>query len=168
MGAFCSHIGEYDGVDPNKTTVDDNTSLTNTLGLISGNRGVAVTCNAFAFEDFPIKKNYDLVFTSPPYFDIEKYSYDDSQSFIRYPKYEDWKRGFLQVMIMKSFLAINAGGHFAINVAKPIDKDTLEIGNKIFGKQPETYYMRLSKILGQGNKGSVSHKTEPIFVWKKS
>jgi hypothetical protein len=41
-------------------------------------------------------------------------------------------------------------------------------GMKTFGKAPEVYHMRLSKMLGQGNKDTVSHKTEPIFIWKKT
>ena len=38
-----------------------------------------------AEEDFEYKENmYDTVFTSPPYFSVERYSYDDTQSWVRY------------------------------------------------------------------------------------
>ena len=32
----------------------------------------------------------DLIFTSPPYFNTEKYSEDDTQSWVRYKKIDDW------------------------------------------------------------------------------
>ena len=36
----------------------------------------------------------DLVFTSPPYFDTEKYSDDEAQSYLLYPKLDLWLENF--------------------------------------------------------------------------
>ena len=45
----------------------------------------------------PEKNMFDLCFTSPPYFDLEKYSNEPSQSYVRYPEKEIWIDGFLRM-----------------------------------------------------------------------
>ena len=39
---------------------------------------------------------FDTVFTSPPYFNVERYSYDDTQSWVKYKDIKDWNEKFLQ------------------------------------------------------------------------
>ena len=169
MGAFCSHINRYVGVDPNKISIDGNINLFNHLLVANPNCSTfeLVTSN-LPFEDFKTLEKFDLVFTSPPYFNIEKYSTDETQSYIRYPTYEKWVDGFLKVLIYNSFKCLKPGGYLILNVGKPIDEDTKKIGSNVFDKLPEIYHMRLSKFLGQGNKKNISHKTEPIFIWQKT
>ena len=36
----------------------------------------------FNYDDY--EDTFDIVFTSPPYFNVERYSYDDTQSWVRY------------------------------------------------------------------------------------
>ena len=36
-------------------------------------------------ENFVEKNNFDLCFTSPPYFDLERYSGEATQSYLKYP-----------------------------------------------------------------------------------
>ena len=51
-------------------------------------------------EDFEYKENmYDTVFTSPPYFSVERYSYDDTQSWVRYKDIDAWNKMFLQTTL---------------------------------------------------------------------
>ena len=169
MGAFCSQLGRYVGVDPNKVSVVGNIDLYNHLIDVCPDRAdFELATSALPFEDFATTEKFDLVFTSPPYFNVEKYSKDETQSYVRYTTYEKWMEGFLTPLINHSFDYLKPNGYLVLNVGKPIDEDTYKIGTSVFGKEPETYYMRLSKFLGQGNKKDVSHKVEPIFVWKKT
>ena len=49
-------------------------------------------------EDFDYSEyeNYfDVVFTSPPYFSVERYSHDDTQSWVRYKNIDVWNEYFL-------------------------------------------------------------------------
>jgi len=168
LGAFCSHIASYTSTDPNEETVFGNYALyQNLLTVSSGNNVPSMALHCSPFEDFEIRDKYDLVFTSPPYFNIEKYSTDNTQSYLRYPNYDEWVEKFLKVLIEKSFDVLKQNGNLVLNVGKPIDEDVVRIGTKIFGQNPETYHMRLSKFLGKGDKSMISHKTEPIFVWNK-
>ena len=47
-------------------------------------------------EEFKPRENtVDLCFTSPPYFDTEKYADEPTQSYIKYPSEKEWIDGFL-------------------------------------------------------------------------
>ena len=69
-------------------------------------------------EDFEYKENmYDTVFTSPPYFSVERYSYDDTQSWVRYKDIDSWNKNFLQKSIEKIWPSIKSGGYLLVNIA---------------------------------------------------
>ena len=69
-------------------------------------------------EDFEYKKNsYDTVFTSPPYFNVERYSYDDTQSWVRYKTIDEWNEKFLQKTIENIWPSIKSGGYLMVNIS---------------------------------------------------
>ena len=69
-------------------------------------------------EDFEYTPDmYDTVFTSPPYFGVERYSYDDTQSWVRYKTIDEWNEKFLQKTIEKLWVSVKSGGYLLINIA---------------------------------------------------
>lgn len=58
-------------------------------------------------------KPYDLIFTSPPYFTLEKYrgmpAYDGKEGFLK---------DFLGVVVSRTWKGLSSGGHMAINMPK--------------------------------------------------
>ena len=70
-------------------------------------------------EDFDYSqiKPVDLVFTSPPYFNVERYSYDDTQSWIRYKDINSWNESFLHRALEKMWTRISSGGHLLVNIS---------------------------------------------------
>jgi len=60
---------------------------------------------------------FDIVFSSPPYFNVERYSYDDTQSWVRYNNIDAWNKLFLHKTIEKVWPTIRKGGYLAINIA---------------------------------------------------
>jgi len=44
-------------------------------------------------------KTYDMCLTSPPYFDLEVYSHEETQSIKNFKTYEEWIEGFIQPII---------------------------------------------------------------------
>jgi hypothetical protein len=58
-----------------------------------------------------------LVFSSPPYYDWERYSEHSTQSYVRYPTYEKWVRGFLMPVVDFSHRLLDHGGRFVLNVS---------------------------------------------------
>ena len=92
-----SNVSSYTGVDPATASYSGNLEIVKTLNNIVyklndndmfGNIQLPGAGLAHApFEDLDLCSEYDFIFTSPPYFDIEKYSYEATQSWIRYPTF---------------------------------------------------------------------------------
>lgn len=168
LGALCSsNVREYVGTDPDERQILGNAKMgEDVLKYVKHKDYVDIHLLALPFEEFNLEPYFDLVFTSPPYFDKEKYSDDDTQSYIRYPTYDEWKDGFLYTLISNSYCALKRGGYFAINVAgTTIVEDTTEYATTLFRHAPEVKKMRLSKVLGHGNTGTF--KLENIYIWRK-
>jgi len=45
------------------------------------------------------EQRFDMCLTSPPYFDLEVYSHEDTQSIKNYQTYDDWLNGFIKPII---------------------------------------------------------------------
>jgi len=58
----------------------------------------------------------DLIFTSPPYFDTEKYGEEETQSYMRYPEYEEWKESFLEMFPKIAKTVLKDTGIISINL----------------------------------------------------
>ena len=126
-----------------------------------------VTIYKLGSEDYkPKKESLDLCFTSPPYFDTEKYSNEQTQSYIKFPTRDSWVNGFLKKTIKNCYYGLKKNGYMLINIAntpkyKFIEKETIQISKDLGFKQEETLRLTLSSIMGAG------YKYEPIFVFKK-
>lgn len=112
------------------------------------------------------KDSYDLVFTSPPYFNTEEYSYDPNQSFMRYPEKEMWKEKFLKRIINLSYQWLKDDGLFALNIANVktcnnLEESALKYAEETGFKLIKTHKMALSGLMRGG------YKYEPIFIFKK-
>ena len=65
------------------------------------------------FEDVDYSKyeNYfDTIFTSPPYFDVERYSDEDTQSWVRYKNIDSWNKDFLHSTLGKVIFTLKKDG----------------------------------------------------------
>ena len=176
FGAYCSKkVKKYVGVDPSNDTCDNNVELSNILNShlkknFDSEKEIKIINKPF--EDWTTEEKFDLVFTSPPYFDTEHYTdFDNTQSYVRYPEYKVWVMKFLTPLIINSFKYLNDGGYFILNVGQKnrnnLYKDTIRVGSLIFGNPIDIYHMRLSRIMG-GKQNSKGHKTEPLIIWQKN
>jgi len=118
--------------------------------------------------------SYDLVFTSPPYFDTEKYEENNpNQSYIKFPNYEKWKNGFLAVVIQESARILKPGCHLIWNVKNykkmNIGDDSIYFAQLYGLKLIKTYKMRLMNSEYNRKKvdGACTYHSEPIFVFQK-
>ena len=117
-------------------------------------------------EDSVFGESLDLCFTSPPYFDTEKYSDEPTQSYIKYPTQDEWVNGFLRSTIENCYIGLKKGGYMLYNIAntskyKFIEEETVKISKELGFAQEETLQLTLSSVMGAG------YKYEPIFVFKK-
>ena len=119
-------------------------------------------------ESFKLpKKSVDFCFTSPPYFNCEKYSNEETQSYLKFPTKELWLNGFLRQTFENCHCALKDNKYMAINIANVssfpnLETETINLANKCGFILMETYYYLLSS-LSKKNK----FKKEPIFVFKK-
>lgn len=65
----------------------------------------------------PNGRKNDLMYTSPPFFNLEKYE-GGEQSRSRYQNYESWKNCFLYKMVEQTLNGLNIGGFILINIGK--------------------------------------------------
>jgi len=116
-------------------------------------------------------EKFDLVFTSPPYWKVEKYQ-GDLSSHKQYPKFEDWLNNFLFQMLDKSWEALNVGGHLVLNVSDVYANHTY---NKIVSPVLEYFKNRDPYLMGYRMAKRMNSKSmqsgifcEPMIVVKKS
>ena len=127
----------------------------------------SVELHKLGSEEFrPDANSLDLCFTSPPYFDTEKYSDEETQSFKKYPTKEEWINGFLYKTIENCYNGLKGNKYMLINIAntpkyKFIEEETIRIATELGFKQEPTIELTLSSIMGAG------YKYEPIFCFKK-
>ena len=118
-------------------------------------------------EDFlPDKESLDLCFTSPPYFNTEKYSDEETQSYIKFPTQDEWGEGFLRKTIQNCRYGLKPNRYMLINIADVKSFNHLEDTTVWIAEQEgfvleDGYSLALSKIQGEG------FKYEPIFVFRK-
>lgn len=68
------------------------------------------------FQSFVGKTTYDLIFTSPPYFDFEVYSDEKTQSSFNKRTYREWFDSFMKMALQKMTLMIRPGGYVALHI----------------------------------------------------
>ena len=166
----------YHGIDPEGKTAIGNMELAEFFTRQYDAIGDRIYQYRFRFdlgcaeEVMPeIKDKYDLVFTSPPYFDKEIYSNSFSQSCNKYKDYEGWLSNFLWVLVDESKRLLKDNGKLIINI-KNIEK--YKIANDLCSYcekdwvLEKTYRMRLSNN-EFNRKGNKMFHTEPIFVFRK-
>jgi tRNA1(Val) A37 N6-methylase TrmN6 len=111
-------------------------------------------------------RSADLVFTSPPYFDKERYRDGSLQSYLQFPSYGDWLQKFLRAAILQSFRLLKADGFLVLNVAdtrkSPLAADTRAIMSEVF-ENVAVYEMRMRRLPSYGHFGTL-YRAEQILV----
>ena len=88
------------------------------LTFFENEKKVKFHCDAaedFNYDDY--EDTFDIVFTSPPYFNVERYSYDDTQSWVRYKNIDAWNTQFLQRTLDNLWPTIRSGGKLCVNIS---------------------------------------------------
>lgn len=167
----------YHGIDPDGRTATGNMRM---AGFFMRQYDICDREYRFSFrfdlgcaEDIMPSLNdcYDLIWTSPPYWNIEKYSDCPNQSYLRYPEYEVWRDNFLRDILYESVRVIKDGGYIIYNVKNykraPIADDLCSIAEELGLTLVKTYQMRVSNSEFHHKGGEPTWHTEPIFVFRK-
>ena len=171
---------EYVGIDPN--TADSCNKFIEFMQMRFGINKKAyvnkIGSEDFTIDNYPQYENYfDISFTSPPYFDTEKYSDSDTQSYKKFNTYDLWVDGFYRNTIYNSCNALKLEGVFAINIFEKVDnikEYTEEFLNDcgFYIVKEDKYLLRVMSGTQKGEDGEFytrkkdSYNYEPIWVAK--
>ena len=172
LGFFTAkNTAEYVGIDPN--TADSCNKFILYMSRYFTNKKAYVNkigSEDFTIENYPQYENYfDISFTSPPYFNIERYSDDITQSHVKFNTYDLWVDGFYRNTIYNSCNSLKLDGVFAVNISwvDNIKEYTEEFLNDcgFYIIKEDKYLLRIHPRESSYGSDKMS-KYEPIWVAK--
>ena len=110
---------EYIGIEPSTRQMNGLRRTVRVLGctgILPGRAVLHQGCAEDVLGTF-LSVKAQLVFSSPPYYDWERYSRQPNQSYIRYRSYDEWVRGFLVPVIDQSYRMLDSEGRLVLNVS---------------------------------------------------
>jgi len=140
LSAILYKVKFYCGVDPNKDLHKHYLEMINTFVTPKNKKNFILIEDGFETAKLPNIK-YDLVFSSPPFFDLEKYSKYENDSLVKYNNEKDWVDKFLMVSIYKAIGYLEKNGHLILYLhsSEYVNKRLLEI-NKILKFKGYIYF----------------------------
>jgi len=173
LGVTSSNLQyDYVGVDPNTETVE-NLKLLNHFIAESGGRPGEI--HQSVSEEF-VPEDIDCAFSSPPYFNLEKYSDEPTQCMNQFDSLDSWFEGYVAPTMRNIHKGLNDNGVFATNIAdyktpkeefKVVDR-WISTAEQLGFKHTETVKMMLNTRPGVGNgKQDGVEKFEGIYVFTK-
>ena len=174
LGIGCSNMKyNYIGVDPNTETVKYLNYFNDCIEEAVGVRGSIIQSVSEEYQP----QDIDLAFSSPPYFNLEKYSDEDTQCMVRYKTLDDWFDSYVVPTIEHIYSGLNREGLFATNIADyktygnkeyKVVEDWIKTAERIGFKHVSTIKMMLNTRPGVGNnKLAGREKYEGVYVFQK-
>jgi len=167
IGALSSGVDLYMGVDPNPCLHPNYADMIRTLINYSPNPAGEYRLLENRFEDVDMKEYteyFDLMYSSPPYFDYEKYTDKPGQSYKSFKSQDAWITGFLQPSILKCIRSLKYGGHLVLYFSQERGKTYMEQFLQWILYVNEIWYIGCMHFSLNSN----TQKTHPIFIFKKS
>ena len=177
LGALTSKNNyKYFGVEPNTETFNNLNKLGSYIEKVTGRKNIFKIYQQGS-EDFRTSKGeyVDFAFSSPPYFNLEVYSNEETQSYIKFPTLNEWFEGYVRDTIKNIYFMLKNDCHYAVNIADfKIGKKEVKFVNewiRISEEEGFTFveeiHMKLQNRRGNGNGENKRGKKEGIFVFKK-
>jgi len=153
LGSIFYNIDLYVSCDPNLELHDCYKNMINKFVSKNKQKNFIIHKNGF-LEAKITQNNFDIVFSSPPFFNLEKYSNFLEDSLIKYNNEEEWCNYFFLPSIIKAHSLLKINGYFILYFfgSKFIMEKMFSL-NKIM-----TYY---------GTIYFYDTKPRAMFVWKK-
>ena len=165
LGAIVSGVDTYICTEPSKKAYIGLCELSNDFE----GETFCVPINSGSENFKPNKNSLDLCFTSPPYFDLEKYSDEDSQSYKKFPEKNAWIEVFLRETFENCYYGLKSDGVMAINIAdikgNELEYDMVRVAIECGFILKSKFRLALSNI-NLKNKGA-KFKFEPIYIFTK-
>lgn len=158
----------YCGYEPNTETFNNLNKMIKDFEF-----NAEIKCSGSETDDL-FEHKFDFIFSSPSYFNVERYCEEETQSYNKYPEYKSWLENYWRKTVQNCKQMIKVDGTFAINIGGEANEmmQKLEIDmNRIIKDDGfqliDTIFMKTSKSHLSGKKGKDKKiKLEGIFFYK--
>ena len=150
VAAAALNLDAYYGVEINTKLTPCYGNMVSYLNTKSATTIEIHICDAVQFDYSTI--DYDLVFSSPPYYFLEKY-----ENNVKYDSKKDMDLKFYKPVFLKTYNGLQKGGHYIINICKEVYDNVLK---GLFGEAHEIFPLKKSKRQNE--------YTEMVYVWVKT
>lgn len=150
VAAAALNLDTYYGIDINNDLQVPYINLVSYLKTKSTTKFDIKICDAVTYDYTNI--DYDTVFSSPPYYFIEKYA-----NMTKYASKKDMDDKFYKPLFIKTYSSLKIGGHYIINVCKEVYVNILI---KLLGEAHEMFPLKKSK--------RQNNYMEMVYVWIKT
>ena len=119
IGAIAYGKCKYTGVDPSECMNPNYHNMIKTLVPKKKRHNYKIIQSGFetlTSKEIP-NSAYDLIFTSPPFFDLEVYEKKEKQSIHQYNSLQKWLDGFLYPTLKICYLALEVKGTLALYIS---------------------------------------------------
>ena len=164
IGAMAADVDFYFGCDPNSDLHAGYQEMIRFFG--KDKNKFKITESPFEKANIP-DKPYDLIMTSPPYFDIEIYRPDDPRQSVYQKNLQSWLHSFMFVALKKAWSKLIVGGYLVLNINNKGNKDRMV--------EPIIYFM--NKMSNADYYGCISYgefkgenvrNPQPMWIWHKT
>lgn len=151
VGACALDVPHYIGIDSNTNLREPYRKMVSFLKPLSNTKTTLIFRDALSVDYNTL--DYDMVLTSPPYFNIERYAHQPSRT------KDDWIGDFYEPLFKKTFAGMKRGGYYCLNIPEEIYK---AVALPLFGRPSHRIAMPKYK-----RKQTEEYK-EWIYVWRKN
>lgn len=149
VAACALNLDAYYGVEINTDLKTPYDNMVSYLKTKSATHFEVTFCDAVDFDYKTII--YDTVFSSPPYYFLEKYKNN-----IKYNSKKEMDEKFYMPLFSNTYNGLQKGGHYIINICKEVYDNVLR---ELFGEADEVFPLKKSK--------RQNNYTELVYVWIK-
>jgi 16S rRNA G966 N2-methylase RsmD len=161
IGSMAAGVSRYLGVDPNSCTYPGYQRM---IELYGNNGNYRVIKDGFQNVELADDDMFDLVYTSPPYFDYEVYSEDTAQSINEFKGEKQWLEKFIYPTITTCIKHLVPNGHLVLYFSQQSGKTYMEKFLEWMLMRKGMYFMGSNMYATIGR----MKQPHPIFVYKKS
>lgn len=156
MIGFSTVVNNYHCCEPSTKTFVGLGNLSSFIRRLNSNFNVAIFARPFEDTEFDTDI-YDFALTSPPYYDTEEYSDEETNSLNRYKSFDAWCIGFYVPMIEKVMNSLKDGCTFVINIGSrkyPLNDVMIQnFSDRYKITRLQKSYLSNSTGLGKGKSG---------------
>lgn len=167
LGAVASGA-HYIGFEPNTTTYDNLQRLVKFLQI--ENKVTLICDDALQMQRYDLPK-VDLIITSPPYFDLEIYCKEPTQSVSNHTSYNNWSNAFLKTVIHLCLDRLDEKGVSCWNVGKvanvDMNDDVLKYHNQ-YGYKKVKEFKVISSKRQANNKSKNEKSSDNTVIYSKA